>query len=275
MLSGGRTPVFQPLGSKSVARNFAICSNRRDGENRVTTAPAVQVATPGAAQGASPQTGASFGDPAAVDAAHRAVRGDSSIQFDLPWFQPDPVNPPPRWLIELFQSLGRFTEWVGGGWYLLMWLAIAAVVIALVLALFPSVREWFAARLLRREEGAAEPARWAPDAGVARALLDEADRLAAAGRYAEAVRLILHRSIEDIEKWRGDSLRPSLTSRELARFDGATFESLPDAARSVFRRIVADVERSLFGGNALGEADWTRARADYAGFALANADRRR
>ena len=226
----------------------------------MTTAPA--------AQGSAPPP-AAFGDPAAVDAAHRAVRADSSIQFDLPWHQPDPANPPPRWLIELFQSLGRFVDWVGGGWYVLMWAAIAVVAIAIVLALFPTVREWFAARLLPQGEAVPEPPRWAPDVQVARPLLDEADRLAAAGRYTEAVRLILHRSIEDIEKWRGDSLRPSLTSRDIA-----AFESLPDIARSVFRRIVADVERSLFGGNALGEADWARARAAYAGFALANREGR-
>lgn len=214
---------------------------------------------------AAAQAGAAFGDPAQVDAAQRAVRADSSIQFDLPWHQAEAPTPPPRWLMELFQSLGNMVEWVGGGWKLLMWAAIAAVVIALILALFPAVREWFAARLLRRSETVAEPPRWAPEAAAARALLDEADRLAAAGRYAEAVRLILHRSIEDIEKWRGDSLRPSLTSRDIA-----AFESLPDTARTVFRRIVADVERSLFGGSALGEPDWTRARADYAGFALGN-----
>ena len=216
------------------------------------------------AASAAQASAAAFGDPARVDAAHRAVRADSSIQFDFPWRKPE-INQPPRWLIELFDALGRFVDWVGGGWKLLMWVAIAVVMVALILALFPTLREWLAARLLRRGKTAAAPAPgWAPDAGAARALLDEADRLAASGRYAEAVRLILHRSIEDIEKWRGDSLRPSLTSRDIAAFD-----SLPDAARTVFRRIVADVERSLFAGNPLGEADWTRARADYAGFALA------
>ena len=225
----------------------------------MTTAPAVTTVQNEAAASAA----STFGDPARVDAAHRAVRADTTIQFDLPWHQVEPGTPPPRWLLELLSALGRFIEWVGDGWYVLMWLAIAAVVIALLLALFPAAREWLAARLLRRAEGSPEPARWAPEAGAARALLDEADRLAAAGRYAEAVRLILHRSIEDIEKWRGDSLRPSLTSRDIA-----AFESLPDTARTVFRRIVADVERSLFGGSALGEPDWTRARADYAGFAL-------
>ncbi len=217
-----------------------------------------------AAQGAAPATGtpAPFGDPVAVDAAHRAVRADPSIQFDLPWYKPE-VNPPPRWLIDLFDALGRFVKWVGGGWTVLMWIAIAIVVITLVFALFPPAREWLARRFVRRDTAAATPVGWAPEATAARALLDEADRLAASGQYSEAVRLILHRSIEDIERWRGDSLRPSLTSRDIARFDG-----LPDAARTVFTRIVADVERSLFAGNDLAEADWTRARADYAGFAL-------
>ena len=79
---------------------------------------------PGAGSAAQ-QGAAAFGDPARVEAAHRAVRADPSIQFDLPWHQPQ-VNPPPRWLIELFDALARFVKWVGDGWYVLMWIAIAA-----------------------------------------------------------------------------------------------------------------------------------------------------
>lgn len=203
---------------------------------------------------------APFGDPASVDAAHRAIRADPTIQYDLPWYKPD-VAPPPRWLVELFQAIGRFVEWVGGGWNVLLWLAIAAALLTVALILFRPAREWLAARFGKTPP--AEPAHWTPQAAAARALLDEADALAAQGRYAQAVRLILHRSIEDIEAWRGDPLRPSLTSRDIARFDG-----LPDTARGIFARIVADVERSLFGGSPLREGDWTRARADYAAFAL-------
>jgi hypothetical protein len=223
---------------------LAICSKDSDGESQVT-APA--------------SNGAAFGDPATVDAAHKAIRADTSIQFDLPWRQAD-VQPPPKWLQELFAALGRFVEWVGDGWTVLLWLTGAAAVIAILFILYAPAREWLA-RWRGRE--VKEAPRWAPDKAVARALLDEADQLAAQGHYAEAVRLILHRSIEDIEKWRGDPLRPSLTSRDIARFDG-----LPDTARGIFGRIVADVERSLFGGAALAQADWTRARSDYAGFAL-------
>ena len=202
----------------------------------------------------------SFGDPAAADAAHRAIRADGSIQFDLPWHKPD-VQPPPKWLEALFEALGRFVKWVGDGWTVIMWLAIAAAVLAILFVTVRPLREWLAARLARPD--AVEAPRWAPQAAVARALLDEADQLAAQGRFAEAVRLILHRSVEDIERWRGDPLRPSLTSRDIARFEG-----LPDAARGIFGRIVADVERSLFGGVALAQSDWTRARTDYADFAL-------
>ncbi|MBX3594181.1 hypothetical protein [Sphingomonas sp.] len=221
------------------------------------TAAGVSAASNAAA--AAPR--AAFGDPAQVDAAHKAIRADPAIQFDFPWMKVQ-NNPPPRWLTELFDALGRFVAWVGGGWHVLMWIAIAAIVIALLLVLARPAREWLAARMGRQRNGS-EPARWTPDAAVARALLEEADALAAQGQYGQAVRLILHRSIEDIERWRGDPLRPSLTSRDIARFDG-----LPDMARAIFGDLVADVERSLFAGGTLAQADWTRARADYARFAL-------
>lgn len=221
---------------------------------------------PGASAGARDGAAATgvappFGDPAAADAAHRTLRSDPSIQFDFGWFIPE-SREPPQWLKSALEALGRFIDWVGYGWTVIMWIAIALVVLALAFALFPPLRAWLAERMGKGGGPVATP-RWAPEASVARALLVEADALAAAGNYDEAVRLLLHRSVEDIERWRGDPLRPSWTSRDIARID-----ALPDTARTVFSRIVADVERSLFAGHPLGAADWTRARADYAGFAL-------
>ncbi|WP_337847060.1 hypothetical protein [Sphingomonas sp.] len=209
-------------------------------------------------------TGASpaFGDAASADAAHRTLRSDASIQFDFPPFSLEPRKPP-RWLVDLFEAIGSFIQWVGGGWTVLMWAALALVVLAILVAAFPPARAWLANRLARRGTDAAPNPGWAPAAATARALLVEADQLAAAGDYDAAVRLLLHRSVEDIERWRGDLLRPSLTARDIGRID-----QLPESARAIFSRIVADVERSLFAGHPLGAADWARARADYAGFAL-------
>lgn len=224
----------------------------------MTAQGASAAARDGAAAGNAAQP---FGDPAAADAAHKSLKADPTIQFDFPWFVPE-RREMPQWLRNVFEALGNFIEWVGGGWTVLMWVAIALVVIALAFAIFPPLRAWLLDRFGSRGGVEATPG-WAPEASVARALLVEADQLAATGRYDEAVRLLLHRSVEDIERWRGDPLRPSWTSRDIARID-----ALPDTARAVFGRIVADVERSLFAGQPLGEADWTRARADYSSFAL-------
>ncbi len=202
-------------------------------------------------------------DSAQVGDAWRAIRADRSIQFDLPAKTVKPPDPPPEWLGSLARGLGRFVEWVGGGWRVLLYLVIALIVGALIVALVPGVRDWLRERFVRNAP--AEP-EWVPTETAARALLEDADALAAAGRYDEAVHLLLFRSIDDIVAWRGDVVRPADTSRDIARAD-----ALPPAARGVFAGIVAAVERSLFGGAELGEGDWVRARADYAGFALKGA----
>ena len=61
-------------------------------------------------------------------------------------------------------------------------------------------------------------------------------------------------------------MRPALTSRELSASDG-----LPAAARQLFAAIAGLVERSLFGGREVGQADWNQARTAYADFALPRA----
>ena len=204
-------------------------------------------------------------DSAHVDAAWKAIRADPSIQFDLPEKVAEPRNPPPEWLEPTLRAIGRFVEWVGGGWRVILWGIGIVIVVALLFALVPGLREWIAEKL-GRGRIVAEAPRWAPTETRARALLEDADALAAEGRYDEAVHLLLFRSIDDIVAWRGDVVRPADTSRDIARA-----EALPENARGAFAGIVAAVERSLFGGRALDGDDWQRARADYAGFALKGA----
>ncbi|WP_294324562.1 DUF4129 domain-containing protein [uncultured Sphingomonas sp.] len=204
-------------------------------------------------------------DSAKVDAAWKAIRADPSIQFDLPEKMPEPRDPPPEWLEPVLRGIGNFVQWVGGGWRVILWGIGIVIVAALLFALIPSLRQWIAEKL-GRNRAVEEAPSWVPTERRARALLEDADALAMQGRYDEAVHLLLFRSIDDIMAWRGDVVRPADTSRDIARAD-----ALPESARGVFSGIVAAVERSLFGGRALVQDDWQRARADYAGFALKGA----
>jgi hypothetical protein len=88
--------------------------------------------------------------------------------------------------------------------------------------------------------------------------------LAAAGRYADAARLLLLRSVEDIDRHRPGLVRPATTSRDLA----ATPE-MPAAARPAFALIAGVVEMALFADRGATAEAWTRARGAYADFALA------
>jgi hypothetical protein len=200
-------------------------------------------------------------DPAAIDAAWKKVRADNSIQFDFPWrdVQPEPDS---QWLEALARALDRFFRAFGPFWEILFYVTLALIALVLFVAFYPPARDAFLA-FFRRRPAVEAPSEWRPEPSAARALLKEAERLAAQGDYGEAVHLLLLRSIEDIERWRGAALAASLTSRDIAGVD-----ALPDAARPVFARLVAMVERALFARHAVSADEWHDARDAYRSFAL-------
>ena len=104
-----------------------------------------------------------------------------------------------------------------------------------------------------------------PDAETARVLMDDADGLAAKGNYAEAVHILLFRSIQDIEDKRPHHVKRSLTSREIA-----SLSILSPKARDVFSQIGKLVENSFFGGRPLGVEDYELSKAAYKAFAFEN-----
>jgi hypothetical protein len=106
---------------------------------------------------------------------------------------------------------------------------------------------------------------WRPEEEQAARLLDEADILAGEGRYDEAARLLLHRSIGEIDAHRPDLVRPALTSRDIAGHP-----LLPTGPAAAFARIAALVERSLFARRPLGPDDWQDCRTAYREFAFAD-----
>jgi len=196
--------------------------------------------------------------------AWQAARSMSDIQFAP---VPDVTTPPPqppewllvimRFLAKLFAPLGK---WLGQGW--------GTIEIGL-LALTACAVLWLAWTLLWplwRDRRKAAPAQdWAPERGAALALLEDADRLAAEGRFDEAARLLLTRSVHQIARARPQWLTPSSTAREIS-----AIREMPLPAKQAFGEIAHLVERSLYALRSLAAEDWTRARAAYAEFALAD-----
>lgn len=201
----------------------------------------------------------------AGERAWEAARAMGDIQYaPVPPYQA-PKSEPPEWLVailnflaELFAPLGR---WLGAGWN---GVEIALLGLAAIGALWIG---WTLLQRWRLTRALAMPAADAPviDRAAALALLEDADALAAQGRFDEAVHLLLQRSVHHIATARPDWLSPSSTAREIGLIPG-----LPAAARTAFVLITREVERSLYALRALAADDWHRAREAYAAFALQN-----
>lgn len=190
------------------------------------------------------------------------MRADATIQFTP---APSPKPPElPQWWRDFLDWMGDFlsplAEAIAAAWpilrILLLVLLAAGVLTLLWVILAPYVEQ-------RRGRKRTAGESWQPQPAAARELLAEAEALAANGQYDQAVRLLLHRSIADIEKRRPDLLRPSSTSREIERFAG-----LPEAPRAMFAVIAGQVERGLFAALPIDESGWRLSRDAYAGFAL-------
>jgi len=219
------------------------------------------------------QAGVTVGGPqiagaaAARDAASdwEAVRAASDIQYaPLPPLQQPPVSEVPGWLRALsrlmeaiFAPIGRL---LGMSWpvfqYVLIALAAAMALFLLWRIFGPAIAVW------RNRRDREEDAVWTPNRAQAVALLEDADRLAAQGRFGEAAHLLLQRSVHQINDARPDWLIPASTAREIS-----VLPMLPESGRRAFATIAGRVERSLFALRDLDAQDWSAARAAYADFA--------
>jgi hypothetical protein len=114
----------------------------------------------------------------------------------------------------------------------------------------------------RRRKGAEEaPSGTAPTAASAPRFplsFDDASRLAAEGRYAEAVHALLLAAIRHFAERAKVTVQPSRTSRELVRV-----LPLGPEAREAFSELVRTVELSLFGGGGVTAEDYERSLARF------------
>jgi len=190
--------------------------------------------------------------------AHAALQADRTLQWT---FEPVAARPPPPDLsgpiVDFLRMIAPLLTWA-------FWIAVAIVVAAIA---WMVLREIVRRRAVIAASNAGDAPVAAPlfqfEPARARALIEEADRLAAEGRFGEAVRILLHRSIDDIARAHPRLIGPASTSREIS----AT-APLSDNGRAAFARIAAAVEASLFAGREIDAQGFSECRALYEGFAL-------
>jgi len=197
------------------------------------------------------------------DEAFRAMKRDDKLQFELP---PAPEPPKLDWLENFFKGLAKFIDLIMPILKIIFFVGLG-VVIALVL--YAIAKVIYETRFKREAKEIAEdmpPPLYVPDQDQARILLEDVDAMAAKGRYEEAVHELLFRSIQDIDIRRPNTIRRSLTSREIA-----ALEILTPETRKAFATIGGVVETSYFGGKTIGREEFDICRAAYAQFAQKSA----
>lgn len=221
----------------------------------------------------TPDSGQGTADTSTVTAPEgwRELRDNPDIQFDEFALAP-PEAREPGWFDDVLRAIGEFLASVLGpvggfmadSWWFLKWVLLGLLVLFVLYWLARSIGPL--ARMRREAKAksglAGSEPEWQPTQQESLALLEDADRLAAEGRFDEATHLLLKRSVSQIAKAKPDWVDPSSTARELA-----ALPALSDAARRAFRTISERVERSLFALRSLDRADWEAARAAYSDFA--------
>lgn len=216
---------------------------------------------------------AGFGASEQISAPNgwRELRNDSDIQFDEFAMAPPEVREP-DWFDDIFRAIGEFLSWALGpvgeflalNWSVIQWVLLGLLVLFVLYWIARSIGPLAKSRADAKAKAAAagsEP-EWQPSQAESMALLEDADRLAAEGRFDEATHLLLKRSVSQIARSRPDWVDPSSTARELS-----ALPALSAPARGAFQTIAERVERSLFALRHLDKGDWDAARAAYADFA--------
>ncbi|MFL6799749.1 MAG: hypothetical protein ACJ8F3_20325 [Xanthobacteraceae bacterium] len=104
----------------------------------------------------------------------------------------------------------------------------------------------------------------AADTNAPAAAMGAADELAAAGRFADAMHVLLLQALVEIRQRLDEQFADSLTSREILRST-----KLAEAGRRPLRDIVDRVEWTYFGRRTAGQADYEACRASFDALAQA------
>lgn len=180
-------------------------------------------------------------DASRIDEAAKAALSDPRIQTELPGIAKPVVprvRPRPR-------EEGQ--PWnLGAGAKVVLWVVVAIAAAALIYLILKEV-SGLRTRWRRKPAGGEAASELTPEAEIEEGdrLVAEADRLAAQGRFAEAIHLMLVHGLRRLEAEGMAGVRRAFTAREVLRRS-----SLPRRAKDLLAVIVAAVEFSHFGGRA-------------------------
>lgn len=192
-----------------------------------------------------------------IKRSYRAVKRDEAYQYELA--EPIPIRQPSRFEKAIGRFFAAIFSFLAPLLEIIFWLGLGALALGALYLFGRAIYETRFAAPKEKEEEAPEVPLYQPAQAQARILLDEVDKLAAEGRYGEAVHTLLFRSIQDIDRNRPNVVRRSLTSREIGSLPVLTQE-----ARTAFSTIAGVSELAHFGGVSVNKAGFETARTAYA-----------
>ena len=192
-----------------------------------------------------------------IERAYRAVKRNESYQLELA--EPIPRKPASAFEKWLGNVLEGFFSFLAPLLKIIFYLGVGALILGAIYLIGRALYETRYAKTESKKTETPDIPLYEPAEAQARILLDEVDKLAAEGRYGEAVHTLLFRSIQDIDRNRPNVVRRSLTSREIG-----SLSVLTAAARTAFSTIAGVSELAHFGGVSVNKSGFETARAAYA-----------
>jgi hypothetical protein len=221
----------------------------------------------------SPPAGARSEPAAGVPERARAILADSRYQTHLPQHEAPQDLAEGQGQPQFPSSSARLPEVVGpviGAGAALTRIVFMVVAVAVVVLILAWLVQTLSQRMARGRESAEDEAEVkvkGEDSGPQRELdVEDATRLAAEGRYGEAIHALLLAAIHHFSARARLTVQPSRTSRELARLLPLSGDS-----RAKFNELVLAVERTLFGGEPAGPEDYQRSLERFRALVLRQA----
>ena len=182
--------------------------------------------------------------------AHAALLKDAALQFEFSAAAPAP------------QDWARWNLDLGRGGTTAVAVLVLVVVVLLVITGVRAMRGSVPGSAPVAVAGA--QTRPVVAQGAARVALADADALAEAGRFVEAVHVLLACGIAAFQASSPQLVRPAYTSRDILRLPG-----LPAMTRAAFGEIARAVELGVFAGRPVSASGYAACRSAFVGSTLA------